>query len=584
MTAPVRVGRYEIVRRLGKSMTDVFLAIDTVENRQAALKLIKPAPDMMTQLVLEAERRGAALQKELRTLDPRVVEIYDFGDADGYFFVAMQYVEGNNLAEVLRGEHRMDPGRAARVAMEICAQLAKFHGWIGDADGQQAAVVHGDIKPSNIHLGPNDTVRLLDFGIAKSLRVGRAATLHHFGSPGYCSPERLARMEVDQQSDLWAVGATLYEMLAGTPPYQAEDTRKLERLIQARRPPRALPETCPRPLAAIVAKALAPEPARRYPSAQAFHDDLSAFLAQLPTLAEKERRARWNSNTTLEAAREMLVKATRTLSRRRQSWQALGAATWFLLGMALWMGGNYAWQVWQTTRKQLAEQVHATPNPAAVLKGEYLRTANHIIDGYRVSRTNDVRDFDWRMAVTGLERLTELGLSDNEVAGKLALSRGYTVLAQLTGRQYTEAETASLRLQARDAFQQAAAFLPTAPDPHLGLARIYAYSLPDPEKTAAECERASRLGYTLGPRETEQQADAYRLRAERQAAAALRVSSRQRAAELRRAARQDAARARNLYSRIRGYDLADARDRSLDPFFQTASVARSRRSSPRWQR
>ena len=100
-TAPTRIGRYEIVRRLGKSMTDVYLAIDTVENRKVALKLVKADGDPVTRLVLEAERRGAAIQKELHHLDPRMVEIYEYGDLDGYFFVAMEFVEGRNLAEVL---------------------------------------------------------------------------------------------------------------------------------------------------------------------------------------------------------------------------------------------------------------------------------------------------------------------------------------------------------------------------------------------------------------------------------------------------------------------------------------------------
>ena len=239
MNAPARIGRYEIVRRLGKSMTDVYLAIDTVENRKVALKLIPIGGDAASQQVLEAERRGAAIQKELRALDPRMVEIYEFGEQDGFFFVAMQYVEGKNLAEVLRAEQAMDAVRAATIALEILEHLVKFHTW-------EQAVVHGDIKPSNIHLGHHDTVRLLDFGIAKTLRVDRDDTTHHFGSPGYCSPERLMRSAVDPQSDLWAVGATLYEMLAGVPPYQAESTRKLERLIRSKRAPRALPSRCPR--------------------------------------------------------------------------------------------------------------------------------------------------------------------------------------------------------------------------------------------------------------------------------------------------------------------------------------------------
>jgi serine/threonine-protein kinase len=224
MNPPTRIGRYEIIRRLSKSMTEVYLATDTLENRKVALKLIAHGDDRAMQLVVEAERRGAAIQKELHHLDPRMVEIYEYGDTDGYFFVAMEFIEGRTVADVLASDHVVDPYRAAVISLEICEQLSKIHSW-------ESAVVHGDIKPSNIHLSFGDTVRLLDFGIAKMLRVDCNATVHQFGSPSYCSPERLTRAEVDPHSDLWALGATLYEMLAGVPPYQAEDTRKLEGLI-----------------------------------------------------------------------------------------------------------------------------------------------------------------------------------------------------------------------------------------------------------------------------------------------------------------------------------------------------------------
>src|SRR6202050_2711233 len=175
MTAPTKIGRYEIVRRIGKSMTDVYLAIDTVENRKAALKLVKTGGDSTNRLILEAERRGAAIQREMFAVDPRMVEIYDFADLEGSLFVAMQYVEGPTLAEVLRAEQALDANRAAVIALEICEQLAKFHSWQAavvhpeagaelhpEAGAAIHAVVHGDIKPSNIHIGPNDTVRLLD--------------------------------------------------------------------------------------------------------------------------------------------------------------------------------------------------------------------------------------------------------------------------------------------------------------------------------------------------------------------------------------------------------------------------------------
>ncbi len=333
MTTPTRVGRYQIVRQIGRSMTDVYLAIDTVGNRKTALKLVRSANDTHSRLVMEAERRGAAIQRELYGLDPRVVEVYETGDMDGYFFVAMQYVEGRDLGQVLNAEHTIDSIRAAAITLEICEQLSKFHTW-------RSAVVHGDIKPSNIHLGPNDTVRLLDFGIAKTLRADCDATIAHFGSPSYCSPERLTRSEVDEQSDLWAVGATLYQMLSGSPPYQAENTRKLEDLIRSKRPPRALPASCPPTLRAIAMKSLAPDATRRYRSAREFQADLQAFLENKPARAELERRHGWNAGATIQRIR----RVTRTVVQFHRHIQVASGVSWFLLGMTLWIGGTLTWQ------------------------------------------------------------------------------------------------------------------------------------------------------------------------------------------------------------------------------------------------
>jgi predicted Ser/Thr protein kinase len=396
MNAPERVGRYEIVRRIGKSMTDVYLATDIVERRKVALKLVRTAGEGVDRLILEAERRGAAIQKELQGIDPRMVQVYDYGDQDGYFYVAMQYVEGRNLAEVLRAEQRIDPDRAATIALELCEQLGKFH-------SAQAGVVHGDVKPSNIHLGQHDTVRLLDFGIAKTLRADCDATGHNFGSPGYCSPERLARSEVDQQSDLWAVGATLYEMLGGAPPYQAENTRKLEAVIRSKRPPRALPAAVPRAVRLIVSKSLAPNRAHRYGSARAFEADLQAFLEHRPTAAERERRA----SGTVEA---VLRKATQTIANARRRLQVLSAVGWFSAGMMLWIGGSYGWQVLE------ARPIIEPPNaPAPPRNFSLLYRA----EGERVLHTTPV---DWARAEVLLERAVQLGNTDAHTLSELALA------------------------------------------------------------------------------------------------------------------------------------------------------------------
>src|SRR5271165_1559374 len=267
-------GHYEILRKLGRGMTDVYLAFDQAAERQAVLKIVEDSPDSFTQLVMQAERRGAELQQQLHRLDPRILEVYEFGDLDGYFFLAMQYVEGHTVAQILQAEKQFGPRRAAYYASEVCSQLHRLHSFHADIEGQRRAVVHGDIKPSNIQIGENDEVRLLDFGIAKAITSTHNLTHHNLGSPAYCSPERVKSSQVDQHADLWALGVSLYEMVAGMPPYQAQNTRKLENIIQSRRAPRALPEGCPASLRAIVSKALAADASHRYASATLFEHDL----------------------------------------------------------------------------------------------------------------------------------------------------------------------------------------------------------------------------------------------------------------------------------------------------------------------
>jgi hypothetical protein len=396
MSAPERVGRYDIVRRIGKSMTDVYLATDSLENRKVALKLVKTAGEGVDRLILEAERRGAAIQKELQAIDPRMVQVYDYGEQDGYFYVAMQYVEGRNLAEVLRAERRIDPARAATIALELSEQLGKFH-------SAHAAVVHGDVKPSNIHLGHHDTVRLLDFGIAKTLRADCNATEHNFGSPGYCSPERLARSEVDHQSDLWAVGATLYEMLAGVPPYQAENTRKLEAVIRSKRPPRALPTGVPRALRLIVGKSLAANPAHRYACARSFEGDLQAFLEHRPTAAEREHRG----SATVEA---VLRKATQTVAKARRRLQLASAVGWFSAGMMLWIGGSYGWQALQAQPRVDPPKAPGAPRNMSLL---------YRMEGERVLHSVPV---DWQRAEILLQRAVDLGNTDAHTLAELAFA------------------------------------------------------------------------------------------------------------------------------------------------------------------
>ena len=241
-------------------------------------------------------------------------------------------------------------------------------------------------------------------------------------------------------------------MLAGVPPYRAQDTRKLESLIRSKRPPRALPAACPRGLCAIVAKALAPEAERRYASAAQLQTDLQAFLEHRPTVAEKERRAGRCATAGIEAARACLRKATRTVARAEQTLRIAGAVAWFAAGMALWIGGTLAWQQWHNRaaprehlppsaprrlQVTLAQPPQAAPakqparplpavltTPAQELLSLYVAEAEAVLAAYRNSSDPSLDDFDWEKAEICLAHAVKLGAADDRTLGELALSRG----------------------------------------------------------------------------------------------------------------------------------------------------------------
>src|SRR5215467_5668297 len=166
-------------------------------------------------------------------MDPHVVRVFDAGDADGYFYVAMEYIDGQDLHELMRGG-KLVPSFAVEVAIAVARTLESAHGLKVNIGGKDYhGLVHGDIKPKNIRIDSHGEVRVLDFGIAKALSLSRRLTRNEFGSVPYASPERLETGEVDFGSDLWSLAVMLYEMLAGVQPFTAPGTEQLERRIRS---------------------------------------------------------------------------------------------------------------------------------------------------------------------------------------------------------------------------------------------------------------------------------------------------------------------------------------------------------------
>jgi serine/threonine protein kinase len=607
-------GNYQIIRKLARGMTDVYLAFDTAAKRHAVLKIVEESPDPLTLLIMEAERRGAAIQKQLHEADSRVIELYEFGELNGYFFIAMQYIEGRTIAEILKEEKRIDPSRAAKFAIEILSQLDHLHSFQAEIDGERRSVVHGDIKPSNVQIGADDEVRLLDFGIAKVLTFTHSRTHLNLGSPGYCSPERLSRGQVDRHADLWAVGVTLYEMVAGSPPYQARDTRKLEQLIQSRRPPRALPADCPGPMQAILNKALAGDLHQRYVSAAAFESDLRLFLQNRPTVAETERRTSWNTNPTMEKPRMRILHAIprgvasmadtvrqsvmklKPPERTKQVASVLSilvALCWGLLaGLVVCVPAAYAYRFWRDSsplrnpdytrlsvnainadwnlfqklyqRNSFLGDLSPAKRLSTPLRSSLLRAADDVIERYRNGSNPAIEDFDWQKAQLCLKHVLDMDAGDHSARGKLALVEGYLKLVQANADQPEHRQASVQAAQAK--FQESVSLIPRAPDPHLGLVRIYVYSLRNVGKAMAEIHEAERLGFQPGPREMEQEADGYRFRASSEllAARVFRGKSRETEQRYLRLAQRDYDRARQLYEPILGYSNVSVALREVD--------------------
>ena len=263
-SAGARVGPYEVVRRLGAGgMGTVWLAHDSRLDRPLALKFLhagsaagplSPAQSAGTRARFLTEARAAA------ALDhPHIAAVYDVGEApNGRLYIAMAYCHGGSLADRLVAGP-LAPVDAVRVGSELAAALGAAHA---------RGVVHRDVKPANVLFDAAGAVRLADFGIAKLVGQDATASGVFLGTLSYLAPEQLRGEQAAPAADLWALGVTLYEALAGRRPFEAESPAALMHAI-LHGEPAALPATIPAPVSTIVRALLSKDPARRPVSAEA---------------------------------------------------------------------------------------------------------------------------------------------------------------------------------------------------------------------------------------------------------------------------------------------------------------------------
>lgn len=267
--------RYELHRQLATGgSADVFLARDQLLNRPVAVKVLNARLSADADFV-------ARLRKEAQVVaslnHQNIVGVFDQGEQDGAPFIVMEYVEGRSLADILRGEGRLHPDRAATIAVDVAAALDAAH---------RQGMVHMDVKPGNVLITTEGQVKLADFGIAKALTAGAETDLtaeggNVLGTATYLSPEQAQGQKVGPRSDVYSLAVVLYEMITGQPPFSGDSPMEIARkhVEETPQPPGKVGVNIAQSLEAITMKGLAKSPVNRYPTVRDFAKDLKRYLA-----------------------------------------------------------------------------------------------------------------------------------------------------------------------------------------------------------------------------------------------------------------------------------------------------------------
>ncbi len=296
-------------------MGEVYRAEHISLGKEVALKILG------AELLGDRELRFGREARTTAKLDhPNCVRLFDSGGADGLQFIAMELVDGINLYQALCKDGPMPVDRAVRIVRDILRGLAHAHG---------LGVLHRDIKPENVMLTPSGRCVVIDVGLARLRDDGPlTATGTCMGSPSYLAPERLLARDYDARADLYSVGVVLYELLAGVKPFTGTTPKEMLRQALERppRPIRALRKDVPRLLEAVLMRALAKDPDRRFPDAEAMLGALDELpeLEQLMVASEQAARDEEAPTTALET----LAPVRPSLLRRMWSWLRYGGWRW----------------------------------------------------------------------------------------------------------------------------------------------------------------------------------------------------------------------------------------------------------------
>ena len=566
MTEPVfPLSDYEIGELIGQGQFgEVRRAHWTPRGIEVALKKIAAsASDAVNKI--KAEQRGAELQQRLGVRDKGLVpELYQDGlDANGDYYIAMERIAGQSLAEVMKSAPR--PSReTAQMGLALADFLRKLHG-LSESDNTEEPIVHSDLKPDHVLVLADGSIRVLDLGIAKTLRANRALTVNFWASAPYASPERLEDGNVRLGDDLWAVGVMLFEMACREHPYQAymvdDNNAALARAIRRSEPQGAIHRDCDEHLAAIIRKMLAPQPSHRYQTADDVAADLTRYLDGEAPLAAAESARASTATQVIPAPTSRQFRPLDTVPTDPlppELFQAVAAepvspsrwrrfaftvprlpgklrAVAAVIVMMIILAQGAAWVRTERLRDRLG-RVEATdierlrtdirriqanaPFPSA-LSGRLRRAvtermlliADRPIHDYRQDLF--VSQLQWQDAQRSLALAAEFNAGESYLAAKTALVDAHLTRISAQERGLAARDRQKRLTAAMSRFIESARFDSSSPDPYIGQARINAYDLHDFDALVANLAEAEKRGFTPGRRERTQLGDTLRFRADR---------------------------------------------------------------------
>jgi tRNA A-37 threonylcarbamoyl transferase component Bud32 len=412
VTAEVLGNRYELGRLIGAGgMADVYEGFDRLLGRQVAVKI--PHPQLARDpAFLVRFRREASMAASLA--HPGVVAVYDSGQDDGISYMVMEYVEGATLSEVLRAEGAFAPSRAADLAIAVCAALGAAH-----AKG----LIHRDIKPSNVMLARDGRVKVMDFGVARTLTASVTLTgsVGIVGTAKYMSPEQARGASVDGRSDLYSLGVCLYECLSGRPPFEGDSPVAIAtRHVYAAPPPlRSLRPDLPPAYETVTARAMAKDPANRYQTSAELAEDLRRAQAGRPVTAPRLAEPVAPRTGPGPTASELVLADAAVPGRRaRTPSRTTGLLRWpVVLGLAVLAGVGLFLAGWPpSSRPEAQDQQGGLPGQAGEAPGSgFGSTPGSTTDTSLLPGGLRVPDVRGRTLTTATRLLAEAGFDPNQV-------------------------------------------------------------------------------------------------------------------------------------------------------------------------